>query len=52
MTTYLVAALLASFLFSAFVLFHRPGCDGSSCGTGPSCGACPKSPDQPEHSHA
>jgi hypothetical protein len=52
MSTYIVAALLASFLFSAFVLFHRPDCDGSSCGSGASCGACPKSHGDTEHSHA
>jgi preprotein translocase subunit SecG len=52
MTTYLIAALLAAVLFSAFVLLHRPDCYGASCESGASCGGCPKSPFQREHPDA
>ncbi len=41
MVTHLLAIALSALLFMAFVAFHRNGCDGSSCGTGAGCGACP-----------
>ncbi len=41
MIPYVVAAALGALLFAAFALLRVRGCDGSACGTGGGCGACP-----------